>query len=143
MNKNINCHKLKQLRISKNMNQADVAGALGVGTSTYSNYETGECTPGLDTVYKLAGIFNVSLEDLMHIFININREESFDAPTPTDSSKDLNDYLEYTEKPCNKDKLKLLNQYEKKLLYYFEKLSISDKEELIEISKIKYKKNRD
>ena len=142
MNDNVLSRKLKQLRISNNLNQTDVAQALGIGTTTYANYENGVRTPDITTVYKLAGIFKVSVEDLMHVFIGLDRNIDFDAPIPTDSSTELNAFIEYMEKPNNKNKLKRLSSYEKQLIYYFEKLSNDDKEEILEITKLKYRRSK-
>ena len=38
---------------------------LQIERSTYAFYETGKTTPGLDTLCKLAGIYGVSVDDLL------------------------------------------------------------------------------
>ena len=96
-----------------------------------------------ETIYKLAGILDVPLQDLMHLLIDVDRNIDFDAPKETEESKDLAGLLEYTSDPYNKEKLKMLSEYEKKLMYYFEQISNQDKEEIIEFTKIKSKKKRD
>lgn len=132
--------KLKALREYKHMTQAAVAAALNIKPTTYSNYETGQRHMDPETIYKLAGIFEVPLEDLMHLIIGVDEDISFDAPKKTESSEELNGLLEYTTNPNNKTKLKMLSSYETKLMYYFEKISNEDKEEIIEFTKIKSKK---
>ena len=133
-------YKLKELRDLKGVTQTTVAQALNVGTSTYSNYETGARTPDIFQIYKLAGFFEISVEDLMHMIINIDNDEQFDAPSKTESSNELNSLVEYTSRPINKKRFQLLNSFEKELLCYFEKLSEADKKEIIEFTKIKARK---
>lgn len=158
MDSKIKFEKLRELREYRHLKQTNVAAALNIQHTTYSNYETGkrEMTP--ETIYKLAGIFNVPLEDLMHLLIDVDRDIDFDAPKETEDSKDLAGLLEYTSNPYNKEKLRILSEYtsnpynkeklrmlseyEKKLMYYFEQISNQDKEEIIEFTKIKSKKKR-
>ncbi len=52
--------KLRYYRESCALSQKQVADALNVERSTYTKYETGDSTPGLETVVKIARIFNVS-----------------------------------------------------------------------------------
>ena len=143
MDSKIRYEKLRELREYRHLKQTDVAAALNVQHTTYSNYETGKREMSPETIYKLAGIFDVPLEDLMHLLIDVDRDIDFDAPKETEESKDLAGLLEYTTNPYNKEKLKMLSEYEKKLIYYFEQISNQDKEEIIEFTKIKSKKKRD
>ena len=62
------------------------------------------------------------------------------APPPTQSSEDLAGFLEYFNNPHNQKKFQYFGNLEKELIYYFEKLSDTDKRELIEIAKIKTRK---
>lgn len=57
---------LKYLRKSKNLTQKEVAAQVGVGRTSLINYEQGKNTPRVDTVDKIARLFNVSQEELMH-----------------------------------------------------------------------------
>lgn len=143
MDYEIKYEKLRELRKSRHLKQSDVAAALNIQHTTYSNYETGKRKIKPEIIYKLAGILDVPLEDLMHLLIDVDRDIDFDAPKETEESKDLAGLLEYTSNPYNKEKLKMLSEYEKKLLYYFEQISNQDKEEIIEFTKIKSKKKRD
>lgn len=45
--------------------QGDLAKRINVGTSTISMWEGGERSPDIDTLYKLASIFDVSLSALL------------------------------------------------------------------------------
>lgn len=142
MKKQLLAGKLKELRKAHSYTQDYVASALGIVRQTYSNYENGSRTPSSETLYKLAGLYNVSLDDLMHLTIDLDRNISYDAPLPTQSSKDLDDFLEYFNNPKNQLKYRLLNNLEKELLYYFEKLSEDDKQEIIEIIKLKIRRRQ-
>lgn len=134
--------KLKELRKAHGYTQDYVAAALGIVRQTYSHYESGRRKPSPDTLYKLAGLYNVSVDDLMQLTVELDRNVYYDAPAPTQSSEDLAGFLEYFNNPNNKKKYQLFNNMEKELLYYFEKISEEDKKEIIEFTKIKAHKNR-
>ena len=85
--------KLKELRKVNNYTQDYVAEVLGVVRQTYSHYETGKRTPDAEAFYKLAGLYNISVDDLLHLTIDIDREESYDAPAPTQASTDFLNFL--------------------------------------------------
>ena len=76
----------------------------------------------------------------MQLAIELDRNEYFDAPAPTQSSADLAGFLEYFNAPHNQKKFQYFSNLEKELVYYFEKMSDADKRELIEIAKIKARK---
>ena len=132
--------KLKELRKAYGYKQDDVAIALGCVRQTYSHYETGKRTPDHETLFKLAGLYHISVDDLMQLAIELDRNEYFDAPAPTQSSADLAGFLEYFNAPHNQKKFQYFSNLEKELVYYFEKMSDADKRELIEIAKIKARK---
>ena len=125
--------KLKELRKVNNYTQDYVAEVLGVVRQTYSHYETGKRTPDAEAFYKLAGL-------LLHLTIDIDREESYDAPAPTQASSDLSEFLEFFNDPSNKKKYMFNTNLERELLFYFNKISDEDKKEIIEFTKIKARK---
>lgn len=137
MKKNLLPQKLKELRKVHNYTQDYVAEVLGVVRQTYSHYETGKRTPDAEALYKLAGLYNISIDDLLHLTINIDRDESYDAPAPTDTSSDLSEFLDFFNDPANKKKYIFHSNLEKELLFYFDKISEEDKKEIIEFTKIK------
>lgn len=95
--------KLKELRKFNNYNQDYVASTLGITRQTYSHYETGKRTPSSTVLYKLAGLYNISIDDFLQLTIEIDRnikKYQYNAPL------------------------------KKELLYYFEKLSDEDKKEM-------------
>lgn len=132
--------KLKELRKAHSYTQDYVASALGIVRQTYSHYETGKRTPSSEILFKLAGLYNISVDDLMQLTMNLDRNIYYDAPAPTQSSEDLAGFLEYFNNPNNHKKYQYLSNLEKELLYYFEKISEDDRREIIEIIKIKVKK---
>ena len=134
--------KLKELRKTYGYTQDYVASALGVIRQTYSHYETGNRTPNSETLFKLAGLYNISVDDLMQLTIELDRNIYYDAPPPTQSSEDLAAFLEYFNNPKNQKKYQYFNNREKELLYYFEKLDDADKWEIIEFTKIKTRNSR-
>ena len=142
MNNRLISTKLKELRKLHNYNQDYVASALGIVRQTYSHYETGKRTPNSEILFKIAGLYNIPVDDLMQLIIDIDRNVYYDAPTPTNSSNDLSDFIEYFATPGNQKKYQYNTILEKELLYYFEKISEDDKREIIEFIKIKARKNQ-
>ena len=55
---------LKRLRKTNGLTQGDVARTLNIDRTTYTYYEKGR-TPSIDTLRKLALIFDVSLQELL------------------------------------------------------------------------------
>lgn len=141
MTKNLLPEKLKELRKINNYTQDYVADILGGVRQTYSHYETGKRTPDATALYKLAGLYNVSIEDLLHLIVDIDRDEVYDAPTPTQTSSELAEYLKFYNDPANQKKYMFHSDLEKRMLFYFSKISDEDKKEIIEFTKIKARKN--
>ncbi len=129
--------RLKELRKIHNFTQDYVAEAIGATRQTYSHYETGRRTPSTETLYKLCGLYNVPVDDLIRLSVNIDRTIYYDAPGPSKSSENLASYLEYFNDPYNRKKYQYNTSLEKELLFYFQKISDYDKREIIEFTKIK------
>ena len=142
MQNNLLAKRLKELRKAHGYTQDYVAEFLGLVRQTYSHYETGKRSPNPEILFKLAGLYSISVDDLMQLTITLDRNIYYDAPAPTQSSKDLEDFLNFLNNPKNEKKYKLFSNLEKELLFYFEQLSESDKLEIIEIEKIKTRKKK-
>ena len=142
MNNQLLSTKIRELRKVHGHTQDYVASAIGVVRQTYSHYETGKRTPNPEILFKLAGLYNISVDDLMQLTIELDRNVYYDAPAPTQSSEDLAGFLEYFNNPNNQKKFQYCNNLEKELLYYFEKISEDDKKEIIEFTKIKARKRK-
>ncbi len=134
--------KLKELRKVYGYTQDYVASALGIVRQTYSHYENGKRKPSPEVLFKLAGLYNISVDDLMQLTIELDRDVYYDAPPPTQSSEDLAGFLEYFNNPKVQKMYQYLSNLEKELLYYFGKISEGDKREIIEFTKIKAHRNK-
>lgn len=67
--------KLKELRMSQNLSQADVAKKLSISPSIVSGYETGERTPSTENLLALSYLYKCSTDYLLG--------KSNDKPTVT------------------------------------------------------------
>lgn len=57
--------RLKDKRKSHKYTQQEIADKLGITQSTYAYYETGRNEPDLETLKKLADIFETSIDYLV------------------------------------------------------------------------------
>ncbi len=57
--------KLKKLRMSQNLSQADVAKKLKISPSIVSGYETGERTPSTENLLALSYLYKCSTDYLL------------------------------------------------------------------------------
>ena len=71
--------KLKRLRENCGYTQKQVADALSIERSTYTYYEIGKTTPDINTIIKLAKIFNVSYNDMLENEEQKNSVSLFDS----------------------------------------------------------------
>ncbi len=137
MENTILAHKLKELRTAHGYTQDYVASALGIVRQTYSHYETGKRTPNSEAIYKLSSLYHITSDELL-AFAMKQPEPTTTYPFSHEHEKNqLQEYVEYCNQPTNQQKYRLFSNLEKELLFYFSKLSETDKRELIEIAKIK------
>ncbi len=129
--------RLKELRIVNNYSQDYVAEVIGKTRQTYSHYETGRRKPSTETLYILSGLYNISMDDLLHLSIDIDRNVLYEAPDTSKSSEVLSDYLDFFNDERNQRKYQYNTNMEKELLYFFQKISDQDKREIIAFTKIK------
>jgi putative transcriptional regulator len=59
-------NKLKVLRAEQNLSQAELANLVGVSRQTINAIETGKYDPSLPLAFKLARLFNLSIEDVFN-----------------------------------------------------------------------------
>ncbi|MBR5223278.1 MAG: repressor LexA [Clostridia bacterium] len=71
---------LRQLRISDNLTQKQLADALGLAFSTISMYERGEREPDFETMEAIADYFNVTMDYLHGKTNNISFENIIPLP---------------------------------------------------------------
>lgn len=58
-------NNLKYLRIKQGLTQKELSKQLNISRQAYSNYETRKRTPDLDSVFRLAALFEVSVDALV------------------------------------------------------------------------------
>ena len=74
---------LKQLRLSEQKTQKQLADIINTTQYTYSNYETGFTQPSIETLIKLANYYNISLDYL------VGRQFSNDLGYMNDAQKEV------------------------------------------------------
>lgn len=57
--------RLKELRESQGLSKTDMAKKIGVSGGAYSNWEYGNREPNLDTLKKIASVFDIPSSDLL------------------------------------------------------------------------------
>ena len=129
--------KLRDLRKAFGYTQYDVAAVLGVVRQTYAQYETGKRVPSAETLYKLAGLYQIPVEEFMQLTIKLDAEDSFDAPPVKNTGSKLAAFTDYLNDPYNKKKLQYMSPEEKDLIFCFEQLPKKDKTEILKIIKLK------
>lgn len=55
---------LRELRNDKHLSQREVAALLGVGVSTYANWEQGRREPSISDILQLIAIFEIDANEL-------------------------------------------------------------------------------
>ena len=58
-------NKIKKYREERKMTQKDVAEVLEVEPGTISKYEKGIIEPNIDSIKKLAEVFNITVDELL------------------------------------------------------------------------------
>ena len=56
--------KLKELRKSYGLTQAELAEKTGLSRVNYTRYENGKVRPDYETIIKLADFYDISLDEL-------------------------------------------------------------------------------
>ena len=56
---------LRELRIYHDYKQKDISDYLNITSQAYSNYENNKRTPDIDTMYKIARFYNITLDKLI------------------------------------------------------------------------------
>lgn len=132
---------LKDLRKSCNYSQEFVASHLNITRQTYSHYETGRITPPVNSLYNLAKLYGVPVENFLDLVVTYNINMDF-ALKPqinkVDITDDLSFFVDFINAPENSKKFKFLNRRERQLLFYFLLLDTRDQEDILSFMKIKY-----
>lgn len=60
-------NKMKQARLQSNISQQDMAKKLGLGKSTYCNYENSYSEPQMETIEKFCDVLRITPTDLFQL----------------------------------------------------------------------------
>ena len=104
---------LKTLRKACNYSQEFVASHLNITRQTYSHYETGRITPLVNSLYNLAKLYGVPVENFLDLVVTYNINMDFAQKTQyenLDMSDDISQFLDYINAPENNKKFKHLNR---------------------------------
>ncbi len=132
---------LKDLRKSCNYSQEFVASHLNITRQTYSHYETGRITPPVNSLYNLAKLYGVPVENFLELVVTYNINMDFALKPQADKmdiTDDLSFFVDFVNAPENSKKFKFLNRRERQLLFYFLLLDARDQEDILSFMKIKY-----
>jgi len=66
--------KLKKIRASKGVSQAEIASKLGVEQSMYSKLENGKQQMSLDRLFEIMNILNINIADLVVLDYSKNED---------------------------------------------------------------------
>lgn len=131
---------LKTLRKACNYSQEFVASHLNITRQTYSHYETGRITPPVNSLYNLAKLYGVPVENFLDLVVTYNINMDF-AQKPQyenlDMSDDISQFLDYINAPENSKKFKHLDRKERLLLYYYMSLDDRDQNDILTFIKVK------
>ncbi len=125
--------KITELRHSVGYTQSFIADYLGISRQTYSHYETGRIHPNLDTLCRLAKLYDFPIETLLSLVIPESYAKSVSQTSPVN---EMDEYLAFANALKNKIRYKGCTVMEKKLLYTFQKLGSKEQKQLIQIAKV-------
>jgi putative transcriptional regulator len=60
-------NSVRDLRVARQLSQADLAAAMGVSRQTINSIETGRYTPSLALAIDLARFFDAGVEEVFHV----------------------------------------------------------------------------
>lgn len=118
-------NRLRDLRLSSNMTQAELGRVIGVGKTTISQYETGTRKPDAETLDKLAGFFAISVDYLLgrtddptplfeeslspeeydrRVVAALSRSDGYGEPLTKEEIEDILKYIQWTREKHRMDK---------------------------------------
>jgi transcriptional regulator with XRE-family HTH domain len=78
---------IKRIREQKGMLQKEVATAVSVHPSNYSKIEKGERLPSIDVADKLAKLFDMTVDQIIHLSKDLPQEITIEDKTTTEQLK--------------------------------------------------------
>lgn len=83
-------NRLAQLRRQHNFSQEELASLLGISRQAVSKWERAEASPDTDNLIRLAKIYSLSLDDLLHVGSGEDAETASVPCTPEPSELPIN-----------------------------------------------------
>lgn len=136
---------LRELRKSCNYSQEFVASHLNITRQTYSHYETGRITPPINSLYNLAKLYGIHVENFLELVVTYNINMDFAPRQQTgrsDMNEDLSQFINFVNAPENSKKFKFLSRRERQLLFYFLLLDNRDQDDILSFMKVKYQNRK-
>ena len=131
---------LKDLRKSYGYTQEFVASKLNIIAQTYSHYETGRNMPPVDIICLLAKLYHIPVEQLLSLTVPASVTENENpGPFYTETAEELNAFIEYMKEPAQSVKYKHLTQKEKRALYYFQQLTLTNQDKILDMLQLEVK----
>lgn len=95
--------RLQELRFENHLTQEQVAAKLNITTGAYGHYESKRSIPSIETVIKLAEIFNCSTDYILgrSKIKKPSQIEYFDD-LPTDAKNEINQFITYIKNKYSK-----------------------------------------
>ncbi len=78
---------IRRLREDRGIKQSEIADLIGMHRSNYSKIETGQREISVAAVDKIAGFFNMTIDELVHLGEDIPKEVSMEDKTTTEQVK--------------------------------------------------------
>lgn len=99
--------KIKEYRLQKSMTQTELAKKLNISKQTVSKYEKGIIKANQDTLFQLADIFSVSVNDFFPPTTDPTTSKPTDTePIPVEDLK--NRFMTFDGKPLTEDDLEAI-----------------------------------
>lgn len=80
----ITANKLVSLRKSFGLSQEGLAEKLGISRQAISKWERAESAPDMDNLIALAGLYSMSVDDILNADIEVHQKEVVDTKKPKD-----------------------------------------------------------
>lgn len=111
---------LKELRKKQHYTQDYVASHLNIIRQSYSHYETGRTTPNVETLNKLASLYQISLDSLL----NLQLDNTIDSP------KIVSEVITYTRDSSSADNE--LSANEQQLIRLYKQLDSDEQLDILD-----------
>lgn len=123
-----------------------MASHLNITRQTYSHYETGRIIPPVNSLYNLAALYGIPVDNFMKYLVTYKINSDFvkktSLPLLQEPDEDLSLFMEYVNAPENSKRFKALDRDRKMLLFYYEHLDNRDQSDVLTFLKVKYENRK-